>query len=392
MFSSLGYYMFIPFLGVYLLGLYNYSSWQIGFVVGIGLLATRAGAIFLPRLVNSLGDKWIIFASYILVATLLLFTGLAQLSSYPLWIIVSAILGVSFSSATLAMKVWIANCVAEGERINAYSVLNIAVNIGAACGPAIAGLLTSRHVSALPLVTAINLALSSVLAIMLPRERLLKTNAIAVSKTTKLEMSRIPKEFLFLIACGAFTWIAYAQVFDVFPTYAKGHLSESLVGLLFTINAILIIVLQTPFTHYLNNVFERRNKIRAAICLLAISQFVLGMSFLGFMFIDTHIWFGPVLGMILFTCSEVIWSPLLDVLVAEVRGTLGSATAFAYTGLVWGVAESIGSWCGLVLINKQLTHGVSPILLGMIVAFLSSIFFAVQLTLERSRSIGRSVT
>lgn len=67
-------------------------------------------------------------------------------------------------------------------------------------------------------------------------------------------------------------------------------------------------------------------------------------------------WFLAVVGVVVFTLAELVWSPFYDALVPDFAAPLEPMVGFGLAALGWGLAESLGAAVGTALV----AHGARP--------------------------------
>lgn len=361
--SSVAYYMVFPYLGLFFSEQFTTTNaWKIGIIVGVAVFFTRSGAIVMLAPIQRWGGKGVLMAAYIVGAMCLLAIDWFLFPFFIEWLIAAAILGIAFAAGTLSMKTWLANAVVDALLPRAYAALNWAANFGAFFGPLVGGWLIIGRSRLLIMCAAGSLLITVALAAFMPHSS--DGPHVADSQRPSPSMTgfprRLPVRFVLFLLAGSLTWFAYAQLFIVFPTYIHGHLSERFVGLLFAVNALGVIGLQRVVAHYV----QGRGSLTAGPPwgLLIASQCLLGAGLMSLNL--TPIWgaYGAITGIVLFTGAEMIWSPYYDVLVVTLRESLTTSGAFAYSGLFWGLAESLGAGTGLAVMSVP--QGPSPMILG----------------------------
>ncbi|MEU5188900.1 MFS transporter [Streptomyces klenkii] len=366
--SCAGFFAVLPYLGLWLVDSRGLTGADAGLVVGAAILANRAGGVLLVPLIHRLGLKASVGAGYLgaAVAFAVLGAGL-RLPAYG-WLVLAALAGLSLAMATTAMKAQVA-AFPPDQRLRGFSYLNMAVNAGSAVGPVIGGALLEWHAGWLPLAAAVLdlVALAAVPA--LPgawraSEPARQAAAEADDGDGDGEKGRgrgrgrwLPQRpfvAFSLLVCG--TWVAYAQVFDVLPAYLGDAISTRDLGLVFTLNAVLVVALQVPVSALSRRVLSRPHAGFGLLCTAA--NVILAAAVLLFAFGRTG-GLGLILAaMVLFTLSELVWSPLYDAQVSERRGKLSTTAAYALAGVAWGAAESAGAWLGTLLVVRPGEAGV----------------------------------
>ncbi|WP_158727335.1 MFS transporter [Streptomyces sp. NRRL S-31] len=346
--SSAGFFAVLPYLGLWLTDDRGLSGAAAGLVVGGSILANRAGGALLVPLIHRLGLKTSVGAGYLGAVAVFAVLGLGlTLSTYG-WLVLAALVGLCLAMATTAMKAQVAAFPAD-QRLRGFGYLNMAVNAGSAVGPVIGGQLLEWHADRLPLSAALLdlVALAVVPALPGAWGASGRTGAAAPASATRGR--RVPgRRFVAftVLVCG--TWVAYAQVFDVLPAYLGDAVGARDLGLVFTLNAVLVVALQVPVSALSRRLLDGPRAGFGPLCLaanavlgLAVVLFALGRSAgLGLI----------VAAMVLFTLSELVWSPLYDTRVGEHRGELSTTAAYALAGVAWGTAESAGAWLGTLLV------------------------------------------
>ena len=357
--SCAGFFAVLPYLGLWLVEDRGFSGGRAGLVVGACILANRAGAVLLVSLIHRLGLKSSVVTGYLgaVVVFTLLGTGLRL--PFPGWLALAALVGLCLAMSTTAMKAMVAAFPAE-QRLRGFSYLNMAVNAGSAVGPVIGGQLLDWH-AGLPLAAAALHLVALAVALALPGGwRPSPTPppagpAAGSGRARRLLPQRALVQFS-LLACG--TWLAYAQVMDVLPAYLGSAVNARDLGLVFTLNAVMVVALQVPVSWVSRRVLDRPRGGFGP--LWAAAGAVLAVSVLLFAF-GRSAGLGLVLAaMVLFTLSELVWSPLYDAQISERRGALSPLAAYALAGVASGAAESVGAWLGtLLVVHRPGTGSVS---------------------------------
>jgi predicted MFS family arabinose efflux permease len=384
-FSSMSYYVFLPFFGLWLIQQQSLSATQSGTVVGACVLTTRAGAIALPPVVRSLGERGSVVLAY--ATTIGCFGAMYALGDgLPLaaWYALSGLLGFAFSGATLALKSLIGRKLGEDQQVSAFSFLNVAVNVGAALGPIVGGWAIASGVGVLPLV-ALGVQVVSLLPAFLLPGRGRSAGKVGGEVPGGWRPSR---GFLVFVCASSLTWVAYAQLFTVFPVYAEGHLDERVIGALFAANAAMIILLQIPVGGLLQRVWRGDSPRIGGHGLLLLANLLLASSMLCFAAARSQLWVAVFVGVVFFTLSELLWSPMYDAAVVRVRGEQDPAAAFGVSGVVWGIAEAVGASAGIALAAG--VGGYSAFLIGAAAALAAGILaYALRVLRPKEPRRGR---
>lgn len=354
--SSASYLCFLPFLGLWLTSRQGLSAPSAAAVVGVSILATRAGGLLLAPVVVRVGLSRSVVLAYAGATALLLCMTQVSSTGAAIWLALAGALGLLSAAASTALKALVVAAFEERQRLRGFAYLNVAVNVGSAAGPVIGGAVLVWDPGLLPLAAAALDGVALMSAAALPR-----TRSGATRRTTAARLAgRLPsRQFAAFLLLSSATWFAYAQVFGVLAAYVAPTQGAALVGALFTVNAVLIVVLQLPAGRRL----ERDVPDRSAGPFLRLAAVLLAASLVLFSAVPR---LGPaaaVAAMVLFTLSEVLWSPLFDREVDVLRHDLSAVSAFGVAGVVWGLAESAGAAVGLLLLGTS-GLGAAPYLLA----------------------------
>ncbi|WP_329468012.1 MFS transporter [Streptomyces sp. NBC_01431] len=354
--SCAGFFAVLPYLGLWLVDDQGFSGGSAGLVVGASILANRAGAVLLIPLIHRLGLKASVLTGYLGAVVVFAVLGLGLTLPVPGWLVLAALVGLFLAMSTTAMKASVAALPAE-QRLRGFSYLNMAVNAGSAVGPVIGGQLLDWHASRLPLAAAVLhlVALAAVPGLPGGWRACEPPRPVADSGRHRWLPQR-PFVVFALLACG--TWVAYAQVMDVLPAYLGDAVEARDLGLVFTLNAVMVVALQVPMSWLSRRVLNAPRggfgvlwAAAGAVLAASVLLFALGRS-AGLALV--------LVAMTLFTLSELVWSPLYDARISERRGTLSAPAAYALAGVASGAAESAGAWLGTALVVHRSGSGALP--------------------------------
>ncbi|PWI16775.1 MFS transporter [Streptomyces sp. Act143] len=237
--------------------------------------------------------------------------------------------------------------VVDGEqRVMAFAVLRLAVNVGMAVGPLVGGLLSGHSYTYVFAGDALfSLAFGTLALLLLPAGRPAQapvTAAEAAGKGGYREVFTDRPYVLFLLSMVAATFV-YGQTTATLPLHVTdAGFSNTVYGLLLGLNALLCVVIELPLTRHT----ERRDPRRViALGLLLLGA---GMGLTGAM---NAVWL-LALTVVLWTVAETIYTPIANAYPAEfspahLRGryqgaeglahTLGGTLGPAVGGLLYGI-------------------------------------------------------
>lgn len=373
-FSGFSFYLFIPFLAVWLEKQRDYDAGTIAWLVGGTVLISRAGSILLPLVLPRSNLRTTLLSCYgIIAVAFFAMTPVGAPFALDVFALVAASFG--FCAATLKIKSFISESCAVDERIRMFSLLNIAINASAAIGPACAGFILAKNPELLTIFAG-SAQIAGIFAVCFINKQ---AGDVSVSASPKSVLSagwmrHISAKFLIFSAISAVSFFGYAQFFIVFPAAAAATIGPKEAALYFSVNGILIILLQYPMAQLMRRLTQKSSaKFNR---LLVAGNLILSLSLVLFSIAIHTSGIVLMLAVILFTVSELIWGPLYDTLIEEVRGQVNAMVAFGMIGIFWGLAESGGASAGLYLMEKSKTMGVmNPFAVSAALVFLAAISF-----------------
>ena len=379
--SALGFYAFIPFTPIWAARAVDASPATGGLMLALFILAMRTGGMVMPPVIDRLGPVRFVQVSSAVATALCLVVAVWTTSVAALGVLLFC-LGLLLSGNTAATKATVATLGGTYGQVRAFGALNMAANVGAGLGPITGAMLIGGPRQLLPGVMLVMFAIATLLALGIK----------GVGRTTRREAPSdmaigrrllwAPRRLLRFIAVTSLIWVSYAQVFDAMPTVLRPWVDERVVAAAFALNAALIVGLQSTASRLL----ERRGQatgdgfdapLAASNLLLAVALVTIGLT----------PWLSGaavIVGVLLFTLGELVWSPLLDAETARRRGSLSASAAFGLAGLVWGVVESAAAWLGVA--TSALLPGASSTAVFAVAAFAAAVGAVLIAGPARSRS------
>ncbi|KYD26792.1 MFS transporter [Geobacillus sp. B4113_201601] len=337
-FNSIGFFVYVPLLSLWLVKMKDLDITETSFIMAAFTFVSKAGNMLVGGIVDKFGIKNSLVIG--LWGAALLLTMLTIVNSYPLLFLIALVLGISTSLYNVSLKTHI-SLLQENERLRAFALLNIAVNVGASIGPFLGGWLLDWNSSSTIMAAIVCYVLAGGISLLLPRitseDAEKGINIVQFVKNSRSD----PHFFIFIrfIAFSGLFWFLYTQLFTTFPVVVSQHFSGKTIGLFFTVNAMTIIVFQ-GFYPKIQPKWKMEYWYALALVLIVASYFLLWISH--------HFWIIFV-SVVLFSMAEIIWVPMIDHQLIEKKGMLSSSWAFGISGVLWGVWESIGGFVGLNL-------------------------------------------
>ncbi len=248
---SAGNALAFPFLAIYLGEKRGVPAHEIGAILSLFVLATAAGQGLGGWASDLWGRKRVMLgalaARTVLVAALSKVVASGALSTLIVVHLLYSLLGSAFQPASQS---WVADQYSPRRRLEAYSLLRVAPNLGFAIGPALGSL---APLSSYPSLFAISAATTFVCAALvgafIPEAPRLESAAPSLEDAAGAR-TRADRRFLSYCAWTIMLSLAAAQLVVGLSLYATRFLglSHREVGLLFSLNGFMVVFLQTWLT------------------------------------------------------------------------------------------------------------------------------------------------
>lgn len=241
--SSVGVFLVVPYLGLYLRDTAGLSSGTVGLLLGLNYWGTRVSGLAAGALTHRWGMRRVMLLGNLLRVAgyvLLLGDSLAQITCAVLLIGTGA--GVFFPVA----KACLLRVVDEEHQLKAIAARNMCANTGVALGPLVGMLVFVQGPHGLFLLAAVAFGALNVLLLRLrlPVGQGGGEPAPAYWRNAAALAGRRP--VVLITAATTLLGVAVVQLESAFPLLVSRGPSTWLAGALFLVNALLVIVVQPP--------------------------------------------------------------------------------------------------------------------------------------------------
>lgn len=328
-----------PFLTLYFHERRGLSMGLVGLAVSGAIAAAAVGQALGGELSDVFGCKRVMGMA---IGFRALFTALlaaAVAGSWPVAVIVALHVLGAFSGNFYgpAVRAWIAHEHPAGERARAYSALRMAQNAAWAVGPAIGGFMAGYSYALMFAATsALSLLCLGLLAGLVPAAPAIRSGeGFAWSGT--MTAARDPR-FLELGMLSLVVTCSMSQLVAPMSVHATAHggLTETQVGLLFGVNGALVVLLQQTATRLVSRMALTR--AAAAGCLF----YLAGWSWIGF----ARGWWALALGITIVTMGEIVVSPSLETIAANLAPARQKGRYLGFHGLLQSLGQALGPLLG----------------------------------------------
>lgn len=300
--SSFGGALTMPFIAIYLHAEQGLSLTQIGLFYTLLTVVRMASQMVGGEVSDHLGRGPLLTLSPLSHAGAFMLLALGMhlgwgLPAIVLCFVLQAFLGSIFMPVANAAA---ADILPTEDRLKGYAILRTVSNLGWAVGPALGGFLASLSYALLFFIAALFILAAGLFFLfffkppdrVLPEDRFQLSDLLAVRKDVHL---------LQHVALSFFLYLAFSQMMSTFSVYAVDFvgITKHQIGLLFTVNGVLVVLLQFPLTRLMNRVELT-------------FQVALGGLFLGLGYALAGVWTGFTAFLVVFallSLGEVAMSP-----------------------------------------------------------------------------------
>lgn len=325
----------LPFFTLYLTS-HGYTSPQAGVAIafyGLGGLTAQAGG---GLLTDRIGRRNTIAIAMLSAAFLTLAlwraTSLAQI--YPLMFALAATAELQRPAAGAL----IADLVPSDQRVTAFTLYRLFINVGWASGLALGGFLAERSFSLLFVGDAATSATFGIISLVaLPHGTRTARHEERHLETARRSIAT-DHGFLLFLSAVLITGAVYSQNVSTLPLYirASGY-GPKTYGVLQSLNGIIIVLFELPVIAWTQR--------HARLSMVALGELLIGLAFTSLVFARSI----PALTamIVVWTVGEMIESPMASAIAADrapehARGRYQSAFGSMY-GIAWMLGPIVGT-------------------------------------------------
>ncbi|WEH39574.1 MFS transporter [Streptomyces sp. AM 2-1-1] len=248
-----------------------------------------------------------------------------------------ALLGLGGAIYVPASKAALVRLLGTGEQLRTvFALRSTANNVGCAVGPLVGSLLLLFADPRVGFV--VTSAIYVALALLLLRLRSLAgaeepagENADTPAGAGGAAASTDRRKLAWVLACAFAFGFCYIQLEYALPVFTGSVQSSSLVGVLFTVNAIAVVLLQVPLNQYTSRISSSALVICGALLFMTTSFAAASTGSVG----------GLVASVLLFSAAEVLIDPRIDSEMANTVPAHRRGMAFGFIG----TAMAVGGAC-----------------------------------------------
>jgi len=364
--STIGNSMIWPFITIFLMEKLGISLTTAALLMTVKSATMLGASLLVGPLVDRFGRKTAMVLS--VGATALVYVLMIFGASLPYFIALMAFSGLVQPLYRIGADAMVADMLPPEQRADGYSLIRMINNVGVAVGPMAGGFLAATSYTTTFIISAICLAVFTIIIAIWIRETLDKT---AIQSKNLLEdifqYFQIAKDGLFLKTCLGFTlaMMGAVQIFVLLSVYAKENFAmpESQFGMVITVNALMVVFLQYPMTQQMKKHQPLSVMFAgAALYALGLGSIALGSSFWHF-----------ALSMVIMTTGELMLVPTTTTLIANIAPADMRGRYMSIYSLTMGIGQGLGP-----IMGGFLNDNVAPVAIWygtMVLGVLSALVF-----------------
>ncbi len=334
--------MALPFLVLYLTRSLGFSPGRAGLTLttyGIGALLTAPLSGHLSDRIGAL--RIMKFSLFLSGITLFIFPLAKSHSAILVLAFFWAIINEGFRPASMAT---ISGLVRPEQRKSAFAVNRLAVNLGMSIGPALGGVLATVSFPALFIFDGTTSLIAGIFLALLPWRSKAKAEVSANSGETDKQVQIKSRgafrdlRLLYFLAGIIPVQMVFFQTNASMPLFLVGELQmpESVYGMLFTINTVLIILIEVPLNTMMAAWSHRLS--------MALGALLCGAGFGALIFTPSTL--GVAATVVVWTFGEMILFPGGSAYVADIAPEHRQGEYMGLYVMTFAIAFALGPWIG----------------------------------------------
>ncbi len=376
--ENVAFGLIVPYLTLYMVNDLEISMPLAGIALAGYTLSGIPGTILGGMLADKIGRRAVLLMSLGLMSiTLLMYFFAVNFVTVFIIVLADSFVGSLYMPAANAM---IADVIQPGGRPKAYSTIRISWNVGMFIGPAIGVFIVAAFsIRELFIFGATIIAGAFVMNLIYIPET--KPEAAVDQEVTLMKVLRVGNNRPFLVLCSmtALMWFSFSQWMSVLQIYATSDLklSSTVPGLLFAVNAVMVVTLQLWVTSKM--VLFRRSLV------LMVGQLIVAGGFSLIFFAND---LPSLVACIVFiTVGELIYMSIVSAIIADMSPEAERGLYMGFSGFIQSLGMGVGFFVGMWLLDVLPETRVLWLIFGVFgaVASLGYIVLSKMLGPERDR-------
>jgi MFS family permease len=304
---------------------------------GVGaIIASAVGG----HLADSFGRRNTIVLSMFSSAVVMM--ALSQAQSFPAFIVLAVLAGATAELYRPAASALIADVTRPDQRVTAFAVFRLAINLGFAVGPVVGGLMAERSFFLVFAGDAITSALFGVVAMFMLTNR---TTEHERPRSGRGVMVVLQDTYLLLFLVAAtITAFVYMQSHTVYPLQIDAYgFSAKVYGMLISVNGLLVVLIELPLTA----VTRHRNPH----AVMFVGYLLVGVGFGLTAFVNSLAGLAGTVA--IWTLGEIVLVPVAVAHVANISPPDMRGRYQGAFGMTWGIGGVVAPIAGAAIFGAD---------------------------------------
>lgn len=331
-----GYFMVLPFIGLYLTSKLSFSVFQTGVILTILTICQWSMGFFSGIFSDKYGHKLMILLGVLIrIIGFLLFI---LPKSFIIFILAAFLIGTGGAMYSISSKALLVT-ISDTEKATVFALRSTAVNMGAAIGPLLGWYLFKTSF----LLTFIITAGAHVIFLLLILKHLVNIEKAITDKSKPnifKNFSLVVKDrniLFFFLLCIIF-WTLYNQLYFTIPLIIKDQYNiSSDLGIFFTINSVMIICFQ-----YI--IIKKASAKLSELGIITLGIILLSLSFC-IPIIGNH-YYAMYGFIIFFTFAEILIIPTIDTYTGSYAKPALLSSYLGFISISGGIGGLLGNTFG----------------------------------------------
>ncbi len=340
--ENIAFGLIMPYLALYMVNVLGISKPLSGVAMAGYTLSGIPGTILGGMLTDRIGRRSVLLASLGLMSiTMLLYFFAIDFVTLFVIVLADSFVGSLYMPAANAM---IADVIQPSARPKAYSTLRIAWNVGLVIGPGIGTFIVATFsIRELFVFGAAILVGAFVMNLIYVPETKPDSGTDVDVTFMKVILVGRNRPFLMLCSMTALMWFSFSQWMSVLQIYATANLglSDAVPGLLFAVNAFMVVTFQLWVT-------SKMVMFRRAFVLMTGQLIVAGGFSLIFFAKDTV---SLVACIVVITVGELVYMSIVSALIADMSPEAERGVYMGFSGFIQSLGMGVGFFVGMYLLD-----------------------------------------
>ena len=347
--DRLGGSLLYPFFSLYITEKFGVGMTEVGFIFTLHTSAMFFGNMLSGALTDKFGRKNMLLAGILLSGTSSLLMGF--IPTYQTFMIFTIITGLVGNIGGPAVNAMMADILPEKQRAQGFSILRVVVNLSVSFGPMIGGLLAGYNFFYLFVADfVISMITGLIVYLKIP-----ETKPQADENHPEAEQSlwgtltgyrHILRDTVFLgfLLLTLLTNLVYMQMNSSLSVFLRDlhGISSQKYGYILYLNAIMVVLMQFWIT-------SRITRYKP-MSMMFLGNMLYAVGFAMYGFVSSYALF--LLAMAIITIGEMVSSPILQSMVAQIAPETMRGRYMAVFNLSFGTAQAIGPLAAGIIMDN----------------------------------------